>query len=529
MDDNSKNLNDNIPILDRVDIKLGVALVLLTAFGIVMVLSASAYNCSISRSCQYDPMFFAKRQAVFAIGGIILAMGIKKWFPYRILDYMSIFLYVISIVFIFLLKTSLGVEVNHATRWLKIGIQFQVAEVVKIALILWLATIVKGAAQHMDNWKIMIMIWVFGTIPAVLLFSISNDLSSSLVILGITFGMSLIYTQYTKTHIFILLSSLGAVLACRYFGALNLPTQEELDKMSFRFGRIAAWIAPERYASSQGYQTIQALYAIGSGGIMGKGLGNGIQKLTKIPEAQNDMIFAVICEELGVVGATVLLVLFGYMVYQLVRISMSCKDVYGRAIVTGIWLQIILQVAINVSVCLNVIPNTGISLPFISYGGTSILLLMIEIGFVFSVFNEMDYPEKAEAAKGRSRDRKRKRELKRKQREEAQRRKNARAKQRKKQELARRETARREAARREARRRAYEEQYDKYDRDPRDYRYDYDEYEYNRRRREDEYARQERRSSQQVNRKKQSANKKRSSSKNANRRPANKKSTNRRR
>ena len=161
---------------------------------------------------------------------------------------------------------------------------------------------------------------------------------------------------------------------------------------NFRIRRILTWLRPEEYASGVGYQTLQGLYAIGSGGFFGKGLGNSAQKMV-IPEVQNDMILSVICEELGVFGAIVVLVLFGVLLYRLLFIAQNAPDVYGSLIVTGIFSHIALQVILNVSVVINLIPNTGITLPFISYGGTAVLFLMAEMGIALGVSQKIKFHE----------------------------------------------------------------------------------------------------------------------------------------
>ena len=154
---------------------------------------------------------------------------------------------------------------------------------------------------------------------------------------------------------------------------------------SFRLRRILVWLHPEDYASGDGYQTIRALYAIGSGGFLGRGLGNSIQKLGSVPEAQNDMIFSIICEELGLFGAVCVILLFVLMLWRMMVIANNAKDLYGALLVTGIMSHIAIQVVLNIAVVTNTIPNTGVILPFISYGGTSLVFLMAEMGLALSV------------------------------------------------------------------------------------------------------------------------------------------------
>ena len=153
----------------------------------------------------------------------------------------------------------------------------------------------------------------------------------------------------------------------------------------FRLQRILVWQNPEKYIASGGYQIMQALYAIGSGGVFGKGLGNSAQKLGWLPEAQNDMIFPIICEELGIFGGAIVIVLFIFMLYRLMFIAQNAPDKFGALMVTGIFAHLALQVVLNICVVLNLIPTTGVTLPFISYGGTSVLFLMMEMAIALSV------------------------------------------------------------------------------------------------------------------------------------------------
>ncbi|MGN0482148.1 MAG: FtsW/RodA/SpoVE family cell cycle protein [Lachnospiraceae bacterium] len=379
-----------LALLERSDFQIYLSLMMLVIFGLLMVFSASAFSCANDKAYDYDMFALVKKQAIFAVMGFG-AILVMRLIDYHLFGIISGFLYIVGLLLILALKTPLGITVNNATRWLPFpGGRFQVAEVVKIALILWLAFLIQYYYAYLHQKRVLFLLWASGVFPAVLLWRISNDLSSALVLLGITFGMTFLFCDFNKIHA-VILGVLAVCVPCVYwYYANNLPTAEALAQKSFRIGRIVSWVNPERYASSQGYQTLQALYAIGSGGLGGKGIGNGMQKLSKIPEAQNDMVFSVVCEELGLVGAALLLFLFGYLTWQLIKVAFSCKDPFGSALVIGIALQISLQVLINVGVCLNVIPNTGISLPFISYGGTSLLLLLAEMGLVFSVFRQME-------------------------------------------------------------------------------------------------------------------------------------------
>ena len=180
------------------------------------------------------------------------------------------------------------------------------------------------------------------------------------------------------------IASVPAVIIIR-----SVAVQLAQSSDSFRWGRIQAWLNPESESSGKGYQIMQGLYALGSGGLFGKGLGNSAQKLGAVPEAQNDMIFTIVCEELGVFGAAVLTMLFVFLLYRLFFIAQNAPDLLGALIVTGIFAQVALQVILNIAVVLNVIPATGITLPFISYGGTSIVFLMAEMGIALSVADKI--------------------------------------------------------------------------------------------------------------------------------------------
>ena len=220
--------------------------------------------------------------------------------------------------------------------------------------------------------------------PFLLTWKFTENLSTAIIILGIT--CALIFVAHPKTAPFVLTAGIGlpvGIVGVRgYVSSLGASG-------NFRFNRVLAWIDPEKYSDGGGYQVLQGLYAIGSGGLFGKGLGNSTQKIQSIPEAQNDMIFSIICEELGLFGAVLLTILFVFLLYRLMFIAQNAPDLLGSLIVTGIFAHIALQVILNIAVVLNVIPTTGVTLPFISYGGTSILFLMTEMGIALNVSRQI--------------------------------------------------------------------------------------------------------------------------------------------
>ena len=222
---------------------------------------------------------------------------------------------------------------------------------------------------------------------AALAYFFTDNLSTAMIILGITVGM--VFIAHPKTKPFVI----GAIVVVVLVVVLVLYFSNLEPSSNFRIRRIQVWLHPENYAKGDGYQTLQALYAIGSGGFFGRGLGNSIQKLGSVPEAQNDMIFSIICEELGIFGAIMVLALFAYLLYRLYFIAQNAPDMFGSLLVSGVFIHIALQVIMNVAVVLNIMPNTGVTLPFVSYGGTAVLFLMAEMGLALSVSHQIKLQE----------------------------------------------------------------------------------------------------------------------------------------
>ncbi len=373
--------------MDRLDLRIMICVIVLNVFGCVMVYSASAYSCAMNELYHYDHAYFLKRQIIFVLMGAV-AMLVVRLMNYRKWIKLSYWVFGGSLGSLFLLYTPLAVTSHGASRWINLGFfQLQVAEVVKVGVILAAACFLHRHAQSVNSIrKLAIYLWLFmGVIPAGMVYVISDNLSSAVIIVGIVFLMTFVITKMTKTHVVCLLIAVVAAFGLYQHYSSNLPTQEDLNKMPFREGRMYAWVAPENYADDQGFQPLQGMYAVASGGLFGKGLGNSVQKLEKIPEAQNDMIFAIICEELGMVGAAVMLAMFAYLVYHILRVAATSETLYGKGICLGVAFHIALQVLANVGVVLGILPNTGVSLPFISYGGSAILFTMLEIGMVLSV------------------------------------------------------------------------------------------------------------------------------------------------
>lgn len=359
------------------DYSLLAVLIFLVCFGLIMLYSASAYSALVQHN---DSMHYFKRQILFCIVGFI-GMYVVSRIDYHYYIKWARGIYFVAVVLMALVQTPLGIEVNGAKRWIQLpfGQQLQPAEITKIAVILFIPVLICQLGREIRTLKGMGQVFLWGLVVAGCVFILTENLSTAVIVMGITCVM--IFVVHPQTRPFIAAASAGLVLI--------LVGVQILDAMlstsgNFRLRRILVWLNPEEYASEGGYQVMQGLYAIGSGGFFGKGLGNSAQKMV-IPEVQNDMILSIICEELGVFGAIIVLVLFGLLLFRLMFIAQNAPDVYSSLVVTGIFTHIALQVLLNVMVVINLIPTTGITLPFISYGGTSILFLMAEMGIALGI------------------------------------------------------------------------------------------------------------------------------------------------
>lgn len=351
----------------------------LLGFGLIMVYSTSSYEASISANLKYDEAYYLKNQAFAAVMGFF-AMIVVANIPYHFWERFATLGYFVSAILIVLVLTPLGIEANGARRWLNLGLSVQPAEIAKLCMILFLASFIckmgKGIRTGRGFWMVLMI-----PVPiCVMVWKITNNMSSAIIIFGIALLMLFVASPDYKR--FVLMGAAGvAAVAALVFAIIQM----EHSDLGFRGGRILAWLNPEDYASGTGFQTLQALYAIGSGGIFGKGLGQSMQKLGFLPEAQNDMIFSIICEELGLFGGIAVILLFVLLIWRFMVIANNSSDLFGALLVVGVMGHIAIQVILNIAVVTNTIPNTGISLPFISYGGSSVMFLMVEIGLVLSV------------------------------------------------------------------------------------------------------------------------------------------------
>lgn len=371
---------------DYYDYSLVAVIILLTCFGLIMLYSTSSYMAQVDYG---NDMYYFKKQAGISVVCIVLALGIS-WFDYHILTRFTTILYVVSFGLMVLVKTPLGRASHGAKRWLKLGPlpQFQPAEIAKIAVIISLSYMIVQMGKQVKTLKACMVLAAIGGVQALVAYVFTDNLSTAIIIFCITAG--LIFIAHPDTRPFLILAAGGIILIGIGVAVLSSVMK---DSDNFRIQRVLVWLHPEDYASGDGYQTLQALYAIGSGGFFGRGLGNSIQKLGSVPEAQNDMIFSIVCEELGIFGAITVLALFAYLLYRLFFIAQNAPDMFGSLVVSGIFIHIALQVIFNIAVVVNLMPNTGITLPFISYGGTSILFLMAEMGLALSVARQIKFQE----------------------------------------------------------------------------------------------------------------------------------------
>lgn len=360
------------------DYSLLAIIIFLMCFGLVMLYSISSYE---ARTEYGDGMYFLKRQGLIGLGSIVVMMWVSR-LDYHMFSKYAAMSYWGSMLLLALVKfTPLGIEVNGARRWFRLPANqsFQPAEIMKIAVIVFIPYLICRMRNKVHTLKGSLGVVEWGGLAALGVYVLTDNLSSAIIVMGIS--CCILFVVHKKQKIFLWIA--GGGVAVFVAGSYILGRLLE-NSTSFRLRRIIAWLNPEKYASTISFQTVQGLYAIGSGGFFGKGLGNGVQK-TVIPEVQNDMILSAICEELGVFGAIIILVLFGLLIYRLLFIAQNAPDLYGALIMTGIMSHIAIQVILNVMVVTNMMPNTGITLPFISYGGTSILFLMIEMGMALGI------------------------------------------------------------------------------------------------------------------------------------------------
>lgn len=366
------------------DYSMLIIVLFLVVFGLVMVYSTSSYSAMIKTGDSAH--YFKNQMRATAIGLVgmfaVTVIDYHIWYKFKWIAYIG------SLISVALVLTPLGMEFNGARRWIGVaGFSVQPAEIVKLAIIIMLAAFISYSGNKMKSFRNNLVFCLMAGIAGGMIFIITKNMSSAIIILGIAYVMLMIGNSKPRWLIIATVVGLLAVVAFLIYFFGNVSSAEH-----FRFRRLLAWRNPENYASNVGMQTLQALYALGSGGFFGKGLGQSIQKLGFLPEAQNDMVFSIICEELGLFGGICLILLFMLLIWRFMVIANNAPDLFGSMLVVGVMAHISIQVVLNVAVVTNLIPNTGVTLPFISYGGTSVLFLLVEMGIVLNVSRQIRVP-----------------------------------------------------------------------------------------------------------------------------------------
>lgn len=350
------------------DYQVLFVLIVIVLFGLMMVFSSSSYRAVMNGEAS---TYYVKRQAIFALLGFV-AMIVVSHINYRYYQYFSVILIYLGIV-LSVLVLIIGTATNGATRWIPLGpIQFQPSEIVKPAIIIYMAHACVSKGKLLNTIPGIIRLALLPVISIVLI--ASENLSTAIVCFAIMVVIMFVASpRFLNLVILGLIGVAGAAVAVFAKG--------------YRGDRFDAWLHPE--TSDSGFQTVQSLYAIGSGGLFGRGLGQSIQKMGFLPESHNDMIFSVICEELGLFGGIGVIVLFVVLLLRFRYIANNAPDSFGGLLVTGVITHIAVQLIVNIGVVTNTIPNTGVTLPFISYGGTSLVFMMIEVGIVLGVSRQI--------------------------------------------------------------------------------------------------------------------------------------------
>lgn len=357
---------------DAPDLPFLLLVLALVAFGLVMLYSAS-YAVALYR--RNDAYTYIRPQLLYAALGLT-AMSIASRVDYHIFHKLAWPLLGLSLVL--LVVVLFMPEYNGCKRWLVIpGVgTLQPSEIAKFAVVLVFAHIISLNHTRMQSFAVGVLpfMLVLGVVAALML--LEPHLSGTVLILGI--GAVMMFVGGTGMKWFVLAGAGGAA-------AIGAAVVIMPDLVPYAADRLASWIDPFADPLGDGHQTIQSLYAIGSGGATGLGLGNSRQKHLFVPEPQNDFIFSIVCEELGFVGACAVILLFVLLLLRGITVAVRAPDRFGALLVVGFVVQVTLQAVLNIAVVTNTIPNTGISLPFFSSGGTSLMMLLGEMGIVLSV------------------------------------------------------------------------------------------------------------------------------------------------
>ena len=347
----------------------------LVAIGIIMVFSASYYDALYKHK---DVFFFLGKELTWAPIGIA-AMIIMMLVDYHVWKKFTGFAYIVTIGALIAVLV-VGENINGATRWLKIaGISFQPSELAKYVIVFFLAMVIDKYGKVKSNWKVSLLYLCAAGIFSVLVYK-ENNLSIASIIMFVAFIMVFVSGMSLKETFTLI--ALGGVL-----GTLGIFSAD------YRRDRFISFLDPWKYADKEGYQLIHSLYALGSGGLFGVGLGNSKQKALYMPEPHNDFIFAIIGEELGLIGCIVVVAIFVVLIVAGVKVASRAKDRYGKLLATGIISVIAVQAIINIAVVTGSMPVTGVPLPFISYGGTSLVFNLAAMGVLLNISRQCKDPK----------------------------------------------------------------------------------------------------------------------------------------
>lgn len=355
----------------QIDFYFLITVFALLALGLIMVMSASSESARNASYTGGDAYYFIKRQLIWAVLSIIAMFFFSKFDYHKLVEWSGIM--IIGTFVLLLLVLVAGAEANGGQRWLRLGpVQFQPSEVAKVSLILYLAGSISKNKKYIDTF--------------------TRGLMPNLIVIGVTAMLLIVQPHFSAT---VLIVSVGVIMLFvggvnwKHLVALAAPVVSLgfilVMTSDYRRARVLSFLDPFADPLGDGYQVIQSLYAIGSGGLFGLGLGQSRQKFLYIPEPQNDFIFSIWCEEFGFVGALVVILMFAFLVYRGIKIAMNAKDKQGSLVALGITTLVALQVIMNIAVVTSAMPVTGIPLPFFSYGGTALLIIMSCMGIMLNI------------------------------------------------------------------------------------------------------------------------------------------------
>lgn len=365
-----------------IDLPFFLLVLLLTAIGLVMLLSAS-FPSAYYETKDHDPTYYFVRQAIFAVLGVAAMLAISRINYQRLrgLAKPMVFVTVVLLILVLIPGNPLAITRNNATRWLGFGsFSFQPSEIAKIAIVVQFAASISKKKDKMRTTRYGVLPYVMYIALLAGLVALEPHLSGAILIAGAGAVLMLV----GGIRWFWVIGAVGSVAVLGYI---------VLFVIGYNTSRITYWLDPWADAQGAGWQLSQSLISIGSGGLLGVGMGKSRQKFLYLPEEHNDFIFAIVCEELGLIGASLIMLLFAALILRGYWIALHARDRFGSLLVVGITTLIAMQTFLNIGVVTGLLPTTGISLPFFSYGGTALCIQLAEMGIVLSVSRQMKPPK----------------------------------------------------------------------------------------------------------------------------------------